>query len=95
MIVTFAYRVCSKGRFDVEQSLDSNEVLTSVVVMPGPYSTATGMSISLREGTTSRQIMTVQAGETTELKIEDADVHYVEDGTGIEGCLEISKDGKE
>ena len=37
MIVTFAYRVCSKGIlvFDVEQSF---EFLTSVVVMRDPHS---------------------------------------------------------
>jgi hypothetical protein len=42
-------------------------------------------SVSVREGTTSRQIGTMEAGATKQQKMEDANILYVE-GTSIEGC---------
>lgn len=81
VIVTFTYRVCWKETFDLDQSLTSHGVLTSVIMMQIPSSTNAGTSLSVQEGTASRQTMTVQNGKS---KIEDVSVSYAEEGISTE-----------
>ncbi|OJA10985.1 hypothetical protein AZE42_09309 [Rhizopogon vesiculosus] len=78
VIVTFAYRVCTKETFDLDKSFKSDGLFTSIVVMQHFSGTSAERS---REGTTLRQIMTAQTGDTEQQKSEDTSVLYVEDGT--------------
>ncbi|KAG1718891.1 hypothetical protein EDB19DRAFT_1649282, partial [Suillus lakei] len=82
VIVTYLYRVCSKDAADLDQSITSNGVFTSVVMAPMSSSTNTRMSLSLQEGITSKQI-TVQIG-VMKSKDEDTSVRCAEEGTNPE-----------
>ncbi|KAG1786062.1 uncharacterized protein HD556DRAFT_1248703 [Suillus plorans] len=80
VIVTFLYRVCSKDTaFDLNQSIASNGVFTTVIITPMGSCTNTPASLSLQEGMTSRQLK-VQAGGKESLD-EDVSVHSAEEGT--------------
>ncbi|KAG2035955.1 hypothetical protein BDR03DRAFT_1092793 [Suillus americanus] len=83
VIVTFLYRVYSKDTFDPDQSFTSNEVFTSVIMMPMGSSTNTRASFSLQKGITSKQIKVQSGGMKSKEKAEDVSVHYAEEGTGI------------
>lgn len=73
VIVTFAYRVCWKESFDLDQSCG---VFTSVVLTQMPCTTNTGTLLTLEEEGTET--------EGTKAKMEDARVVYVEEGAGTE-----------
>lgn len=81
VIVTFAYRVLSKETCDLDQSLTSPGVFSSVVVAQFPLSTYARTSCSGQQGTTSRQITTVQ----TKPRLDDASIVSVEEGTNAKG----------
>lgn len=74
MIVTFAYRVCSKEALDVDKEFDSTGLFTSIIMAQQPSSMNAERSASVKEGTTSRHITLVQTGATDQLKTEDASV---------------------
>ena len=78
VIVTFAYRVCSNETCDLDQSFTSPELLSSVIITQGPFSTNAGTSLSLEEAN-SRQITREQT-ETSKSKMENAGVLYAEEG---------------
>ncbi|KAG1812826.1 uncharacterized protein BJ212DRAFT_1276273 [Suillus subaureus] len=84
VIVTFLYRICLKETVDLDQSFTSNQVFTSVILTQMPSSTTFEMSLSVQEGTTSRQKTVVQTG-ATKPKDEDANTRYAEEGTNPEG----------
>jgi hypothetical protein len=62
-----------KEMFDVDRSLESNGLFTSIFMVQSS-STSTEMSASVGEGTTSNQIMAVQSGTTKRLNIGDVGV---------------------
>ncbi|KAG1741474.1 uncharacterized protein EDB91DRAFT_1130660 [Suillus paluster] len=68
VIVTFAYRVCLKETFDLDQS---SGVFTSVVMAQIPCTTNGGTSFA-------------EEVETMRIKMEDTSVLYAEKGTGVE-----------
>ncbi|KAG2146309.1 hypothetical protein DEU56DRAFT_170594 [Suillus clintonianus] len=89
VIVTFAYRVLSKETFDLDQSFTSSTgIFTSVIMTQFPVSTYA--MTSDQEGTTSRQITTVQI-EAMKPKPEDASIVSAEEGTGWLKTLNDSK----
>ncbi|KAG1742813.1 hypothetical protein EDB19DRAFT_597143 [Suillus lakei] len=94
VIVTFLYRVCSKETVDLDKSFTSNQVLTSVILAQMPSSASAESSLSVREGTTLRQMTVVQTG-AMKPKDEDASIHYAEEGTSTEGWIETLQDGKQ
>jgi hypothetical protein len=89
--------VCSKETFDVDQSFGSNVLFTSIVTVQHPSGTNAEMSVSVGDGTASRQIITVETGPRVAKKqnTEDTNVHYVEDRTDTEGCRGMSKDDEQ
>ncbi|KAG2340978.1 hypothetical protein BDR05DRAFT_888978 [Suillus weaverae] len=84
VIVTFAYRVLSKETCDLDQSLTSPGLFTSVVMTQFPMSTYTRTSLSGQEETTSRLITTAQ----TKSKADDTSMVSAEEGINAEGCPE-------
>lgn len=83
VIVTFLYRMCSKETVDLDQSFTSSQVFTSVILTQMPSSTNPETSLSVQDGTTSRQKTAVQT-RTTKPKDEDANMRFAEEGTSIE-----------
>ncbi|KAG2078966.1 hypothetical protein BDR04DRAFT_1040729 [Suillus decipiens] len=84
VIVTYLYRICSKETVDLDQSFTSNQVFTSVIQMQVPSGTTPETSLSVQEGTTSRQ-KTVVPTAVTKAKDEDANMRCAEEGTSTEG----------
>lgn len=79
VIVTFLYRICSNDTaFDLDQSIASNGVFTTVIITPMGSCTNAPASLSLQEGMTSKQLK-VQTGRKESLD-EDASVHSAEEG---------------
>jgi len=95
VIVTFAYRACSKEAFDDNEVFDSTGLFTSIVMVQQPFSVNAERSTPVRDGTTLRQITSVHTGATDQLKTEDASVFCGEYGTSTDGHVETLKDGKQ
>jgi hypothetical protein len=75
--------MCSKETVDLDQSFTSSQVFTTVILTQMPSSTNPETSLSVQEGTTSRQKTAVQT-RTTKPKDEDANMRFAEEGTSIE-----------
>ncbi|KAG2352952.1 hypothetical protein BDR07DRAFT_1367721 [Suillus spraguei] len=90
VIVTFAYRVFSKDTCDLEQSLTSPAIFSTVVTIHDPISMQTRTSFHGQEGTISRQITTGQ----TKSKPDDTSMVSAEEGT-VNRMTEDVKDGEQ
>ncbi|KAG1769369.1 hypothetical protein EDD22DRAFT_164875 [Suillus occidentalis] len=81
VIVTFAYRVLSKETCDIDHPSTSPGVFSSVVIAQFPLSTYARTSCSGQEGTTPRQIATVQ----TKPRLDDTSIVSAEEATNVKG----------
>ncbi|OJA10986.1 hypothetical protein AZE42_09307 [Rhizopogon vesiculosus] len=95
VIVTFAYRVCCKETFDLDQSFATPGLFTSIIMSQYRSGTNAEMSVCGGEGATSRHKITAQTGATKQQKTQDASVLYTEDGTSSDGCPGRLKDGEQ